>query len=432
MPIRFVRMSALSVVTALALSGCASGATGGPTPSEAGEEDTTPVTIRLGSQTNSKPAIDLLVEKFQEEYPYITVQAQYSESAQYNSQITTQLAGGAAPDVFVAFPGTGSLPSIQVIAGTGALADLTDLGVGDIIPEDLKPLVSDDDGIYSWPLGESDYFMIYNAALFDELDLEVPETIDDLLDLCQDAADAGKVGIVYGGAAVPTNGVVALSLAAQTVYAENPEWTAERDQGDVDFGSDDGWIEALDQFTELRDGGCFNENPAGTATPDQFAMLARGDALMTFGHSQFAGLAAEAAKGNPDFELAVFPIPAAKADDRVVPTAYPTQLVVNAASQHVDAAKKLIEFAMQPDIANEVAQANGFVSLADAAKGERPAYQAGIEPLLKDGRTVNFPLFQWPEPALFLDLSTNVQGLLLGQLSGEDVLTSLDDKWPTR
>jgi raffinose/stachyose/melibiose transport system substrate-binding protein len=431
MPTRFVRISALSLVTALALSGCAASAASGPTPSEGGEEDTTPVTIQLGSQTNSKPAIDLLVEKFHEEYPHITVQAQYSESAQYNSQITTQLAGGAAPDVFVAFPGTGSLPSIQVMSAGGALADLTDLGVGEIIPDELKPLVSDDKGIYSWPLGESDYFMIYNSALFDELDLEVPETIDDLLDLCEAASDAGKVGIVYGGAAVPTNGVVALSLASQTVYADDPEWTAQRDDGEVDFASDKGWNEALAQFTELRDGGCFNENPAGTATPDQFAMLAKGDALITFGHSQFAGLAAAAAKSNPDFELAVFPIPAADADSRVVPRAYPTQLVVNAASEHVDAAKKLIEFAMQPDIAHEVAEANGFVSLADAASGERPEYQAGIEQLLSDGRTVNFPLFQWPDPALFLDLSTNVQGLLLGQLSSKAVLTSLDEKWPT-
>jgi raffinose/stachyose/melibiose transport system substrate-binding protein len=104
--------------------------------------------------------------------------------------------------------------------------------------------------------------------------------------------------------------------------------------------------------------------------------------------------------------------------------------VVNAKTKHLAEAKKFIEFATQPNVASEVAAASGFVSIGDAASGTRPEYQSEIAPLLKDGKTISFPLFTWPDPALFIALSTDVQGILTGQKTTADVLSGLDEAWP--
>lgn len=390
------------------------------------------VTIRFASQNTSQPAFSLLVKEFEAAHPNIKVQAQYVESTQYNTQISTQLAAGSAPDVFIAFPGTGTLPAVQVMAKAGYLADLSSLGFGSQLPSLLKPEITDGNKVYAWPIGESDYFMIYNKELFAKLHLSIPTTYAQLAQICTVAKAAGKTAIEYGGGGIPTNGVVALSLATATVYAQQPDWTAERTAGSVKFTDNAGWEAALQEIVNLKNDGCFNQGAAGTTTQDQFAQLTSGAALMTFGHSQYVGLANAATTATSPFKLGVFPFPAQTAADRRIPVAYPTQLVVNAKSQQLAAAEEFIKFATEPTVADQIAAANGFISLSDIAAGKRPAYETPILSMLNDSSdTVPFPLFAWPVPTVFVTLSSDVQGLLTGQTTVGSTLTDLDKGWPS-
>ncbi len=101
----------LAAAMALALAGCQGGGAEETTAAEASSEaasggagtasDKEPVTLRFswwGGETRHNATI-AAVEAFEEEYPWITVECEYSSWDGWVDKVATQLAGGTAPDL---------------------------------------------------------------------------------------------------------------------------------------------------------------------------------------------------------------------------------------------------------------------------------------------------------------------------------------------
>lgn len=162
----------------------------------------------------------------------ITVQQTQIPASEYEKVVTTQIAGGVAPDLMPVF--TSMLPPL-IAAGTLAPLDecIASGGFGDR----LLPSVSFaqvDGTTYGVPLTMSPWSMVVNEALLTEIGAEVPTTVEELYDVSKRLKEEkGVYGYAFGN-----------DLAAPIhVYINSMQWV-------IGFGSDwsqaDGTITAND------------------------------------------------------------------------------------------------------------------------------------------------------------------------------------------
>jgi multiple sugar transport system substrate-binding protein len=117
---------------------------------DAGDE----VTLRVswwGSDARHEATI-AAIEEFENAYPNVTVEPEFSGFEGYNDRLATQAAGGNAPDVFQVDPS-----AVSEYADRGVMVNLDDyVGNGlslDAIPENVSDLGRTPDGLFSLPWG---------------------------------------------------------------------------------------------------------------------------------------------------------------------------------------------------------------------------------------------------------------------------------------
>lgn len=137
-------------------------------------------------------AVNLLKEK----HPDVEVTFNTIAYADYPTNLKTAIVGGEAPDIM-------QIPSTMItsLCEGGALLPLTDALASDLFPDfyssTTEKLRYDGDD-YMVPFNVISYQVAYNKTLFEELNLEVPTTVEELKAVCKTLADHGKYGISVG------------------------------------------------------------------------------------------------------------------------------------------------------------------------------------------------------------------------------------------
>ena len=139
-------------------------------------ESEEPVTLRVywwGSQTRHDLTM-AAIEKFEEKYPNITVEAEFTSWDGYWSKLATQVAGNLLPDVIQM-----DYQYLNQYATSGVLADLGpyyESGVIDVSNIDESVLVSGQvNGVnYALSCGTNAYVTMYRKDVLDEAGLEMP------------------------------------------------------------------------------------------------------------------------------------------------------------------------------------------------------------------------------------------------------------------
>ncbi|GAB3499173.1 extracellular solute-binding protein [Nocardiopsis coralliicola] len=199
---RLARLGALSLSAAL-LAACAP-AQSGPAGSGADETEGT-LRVWLFSEVDGEPkeaVVDEAVAEFEDAHEGVTVDVSYiavdTRAERFQGAFNDP---ASAPDV--AEYGNTDLAGY---VDSGGFADLTeDLadwdGLGDI-PDDIAATAQADGGMYGvpWFLGARALF--YRTDVFEELDREAPETLDDMVEAGREAreADGDLLGVSSGGA----------------------------------------------------------------------------------------------------------------------------------------------------------------------------------------------------------------------------------------
>lgn len=122
-------------------------------------------------------AIQEAIDRFEDENPDITVTAEFGGYEGYQERLTTQLAGGTAPDVV-------RVDSMWLLDYENQLTDLNDLsdeiGLVHFSDEVLEP-VTQDGKLLGLPLSTNYYPLLYNKTVADEYGIEAPESWDDIM-----------------------------------------------------------------------------------------------------------------------------------------------------------------------------------------------------------------------------------------------------------
>lgn len=119
----------------------------------------------------------------------------YPDTAAYQTAMQQSIRGEEAPGLFTWWSG----PQLVTLAENGLLEDLTDLWPEYVTANGVSPDIADsftvDGKIYAVPYSIIYNTLIYNKDVFAKYHLEVPETFDGFLTVCQALKDNGVTPI---------------------------------------------------------------------------------------------------------------------------------------------------------------------------------------------------------------------------------------------
>jgi len=387
------------------------------------------ITISLITFGIFQPAFQVLIPNFERVYPNITVNAQYEPTGTALFQVEpTELAAGNGPDLISLFPGCGEPVSMCVLGEEHALMPLVRAPWTKRSLPLVVSLSKVGPVLYAFDPGISLMGMFTNDALFRRLGLSVPQSFPQLLAVCKKAKADGTVAVLFPGADAAELQWLVTDLALTTVYTRDKHWTAELKSGSVSFGGSAGWQQALHEFVQMNEDGCFEPGVTGYST-GMAAPFAQGQGLMSPDVSSDAGLIAAA---NPGFHVSFVPFPNGNSPTSTTSFFNPgTALGVTAHSSSANqaAAEAFINFLARPAQDSLYARLTGVLTQEQFLKQELPSFMSSFAPLVRNDGYVANPANFWWNPSVLMALSQQGEGLLTGQTTTSDVLNAMDAAW---
>jgi raffinose/stachyose/melibiose transport system substrate-binding protein len=421
---RLGTLAAVSTVGALTLAACGGGGDDESGSSGGGAADGFTFTFGNASGGQQSPWI-VMADKYSEETG-VQIDQQGLPPDNYGLTLRTQIQGGNAPDLMVLAPGAGQPQSVLPLAEAGSLEPL-DQGSTDLIPDGSEGLFQVDGETYAQPTDIVPVGMVWNVGAASDAGVEVPEDIDALIESCGTLADEGKSFFAVAGSVPPNPGLMTMSISATRVYAETPDWNAQRAAGDVTFADDEGWQETLQTVVDMNEAGCFQEGAAGGGFEAITQGITQGTSLSAFVPG---GAATELMNATEGLELNVQPFPPASGGEPFVLNSPNYALAVSADAEDgaKQAAQDFLAWLGEPDNAAEFVEVSGGVAVTGPDENLNPVFEPMAD-LLESGSYVAAPNNEWPNPGVYDALATGAQGLIAGQGDIATVLEAMDRAW---
>lgn len=357
---RRARRTAVAVLAAAGLvagiAGCAPGGSGDPDG---------PVTLRIawsGSEDRTQrtqAALDLYMER----NPNVTIEVEYTTSTNFWDRLTTQVAGGNAPDIIQM---SGQI--LAQYATNDVLLALDDEIIGTIISVDgwdqgLLDAQTIDGGLYGVPPGVDGHAMIYDATKLAELGIAPPPndwTWDDYAALTTEISEAAGDGYYGSEDGGPQYEVL------QTFLAQRGKALFDED-GQLGFDEQD-VTDIWNMFTELRRAGATvpadlqtaqGANPENSGVVQDYAAF---DFTTSSQYTNFVGLSPR------DVDMVTYPF----ANDGTPGQIWRSGLAwsITRTSPNIDTAADLIDFLVNDSEAGALLQTTRGVPAAPAIRAE--------------------------------------------------------------
>ncbi len=383
-------------------------------------------TLTISWNSVEKPGVEAVIEAFKAANPGVEVNVTFTSDATLQSTQLTQLQAGTISDIFYVWPGNGNSGSIQQLAPSGALYDLSEQPWAKDFPAGVAPYTQVDGKTYMLSPYVGAFGIVWNKKALDSVGASVPQTYSELLALCATAKAAGKSALALGAQTQWTVQNQPYTSVPTLVFAQDPDFNKKLAAGQTSFAASEGYTKAFDQYTEMQQAGCYNDDPVGTSLEQSLAAVADGDAL---GVVQITSLMNAITASNPDATLEFSAFPASDNPDDFMLSAGPTAgPAVYAKSKNVDLALKFLDFLAQPEQLNLFAESVGAVVPSipnDSFKLDDPNL-ALINTYLAAGRTAAYLDQDWPNAEVQQAMYAGLQNLLAGKASSKDVLTAMD------
>ena len=347
---KIVSMLCLSLCLMLVFSACGSDAVVSNTPSSTTsavskneEPSEGPVEISVIMPVGYKEYFDeVLITKFEETYPGITIKAIYNNEA--TALLQQQLAAGGGPDI-ISSQGTTALIDY---ARTGHIIPIDsyadEYGWRDSFSAWAYPPVSLNGSLYGLPGKLDSEFVYYNKELFAENGFEIPKSYEELEALCEQIQALGIMPFAFGNSDYKYATEWWWSLAF--TCGMNPSTLESVLKGDIPWNSPEP-TNAMAKMLNLYERGFINDKQSTAMTMDAATQLfSTGKAAMkmegTWLISNITTIYA------PDFDWGVFSMPAwADGVEQTMPFALGVALGINSKCKNPDAAAKFLDIYAQ-------------------------------------------------------------------------------------
>lgn len=314
-----------------------------PASVEITAQPTGQVSLTLGSwRTDDVPQLNRILEQFEAEHPNIAVNFTPTQNLSYQTILEEQLQDEAGPDLFYVPPFSEGMLQQGYIR---PLADLPGINAAELqqtYPAALRSPWEDKDGnLYALPMMAVSHGIYYNADLFQQLDLAIPQTWEELLQTAAVIQQAGYIPFA--------NGTSEKMLEAETVLMNlAPNFIGGRAgrlaylKGDRCF-DDPRAIAAFQALADLRPYLINDTLKIETEQASRQLFVERKAAMMFNGSWQISQL--EAAK--PEFEWSVFAVPAPEGQPSYVNFHPDFAIAVNPHSAHSNEVQTVLTWLSQ-------------------------------------------------------------------------------------
>jgi raffinose/stachyose/melibiose transport system substrate-binding protein len=266
--------------------------------------------------------------------------------------------------------------------------------------------------------------VIYNADIFEEQGLEVPETWDEFIAVCDALQDAG-ITPFYGTLADSWTGVPSWNALgaypAQGDFFDEMRAEGENVGPDSEVSFQKDFAEAMDQQYQLYS--YMQDGYRGKTYDDGNAAFANGEVAMLL---QGIWAISPVKAVNPDIRAGIFPYPATdNPDDRLLVSGVDVTVTMGRNTPHKEEAMRFINYMFEKDVIEEFAASQNMVpSVKGAQLSDELALQS-VKPYFDEGRITGFIDHQIP-PSIPL-AAIDQQFLFSGD--AEAALATLDSEW---
>jgi raffinose/stachyose/melibiose transport system substrate-binding protein len=365
---------------------------------------------------------NLIIEQFEAENPDIrVVQNQVADS---ETAIRTLLVKDRAPDVIT----LNANASYGQLAKAGVFYDFSE----EPVLETINPAVQEILGELGNAEGEVNGLgyvnnadgIIYNRAIFAEQGLEVPETWDELIAVCEALEAAGIspfVGTLAESWTVMPSWNAIGAYAAQDGFFDQMREEGENVGADSPVSFEKNFAETMAKQAELF--GYAQEGARGASYDEGSAIFANGEAAMMM---QGIWALSPVKNINPDIDAAIFPYPVPEnPDDRLLVTGVDVVVTKARESEHPEEAQRFIDFMFRTDVVEAYAASQTMIPAVETAQlSDDPALQS-VAPYFDAGKITGFIDHQVP-PSIPL-VNTVQQAVFEGE--GDGALRTLDNEW---
>ena len=431
---RAALVAAAAVTLALALTGCGA-VTGGVDPPDVDPEGE--IVPREISWLLSRPAdggvitaMEQIADDYAADHPGFSLNLITTpDRPSYIQKYETLAAANKLPELF----DTDATPFAQKLAGQDRMIDvdalLDDLGVAaDYREAALNYQRFDDGSLYMVPFEFQLEFFWYNTALFDDAGVEVPATLDDFPQMCQDLRAEGITPIALDG---QDQWPLERYMAYYPFRMAGPEYVQDLKDGDAAFADPAGRA-AAEWLYELGQAGCFQEGFSSTGYADAQALFTTGRAAVyNIGTWELGNLATEALDPKVRDSVDYFTLPttdgAVTADDEYV-TPSGIGMAVNAKT-YDPLVRDFLKFALERY--PEIYAATGALSPTTSAETTIPddatkQYSRAVEQADEVGTQIAMPWDTQLDPATNTRLQQELTLLVQGDITPDEFVETMD------
>jgi raffinose/stachyose/melibiose transport system substrate-binding protein len=383
-----------------------------PTAAAAAKPTQSATLTMWGNHPEWKDPLTKLVGVFTTANPGITINLDFKRGEDYNTALSTAIAGGAAPDIIGFGPGT----SIAAAAAAGQIVDLTGkVPVDTLIVAAANQVKGADGKVWGSPLAAYTVGMFYQRPIFQKYNITAPKTWDDLLAVCKQLKTAGVTPLEMPG----KDGILPYFLYMLAVSSTLGEAGAQ----DLMTGkvklTDDKLLPAASLMTALQP--YFSDGFESVSYAEGKAEFANGRAAMIPGGSaDYTGYK----QVNPNVDVGVFGFPpsATAAGKPTTVTGMELIYTVNSKTKTPDPAALFVGWLATKEaqqlVANTIAQpvGKGVASTEDRVAKE-----------MVDAGQANVPV--WHDTPQFADaldvFAKDGMGVFSGRLSPADMAKAM-------
>ncbi|MEZ0095239.1 ABC transporter substrate-binding protein [Streptacidiphilus sp. EB129] len=425
---RIMVFGTVTLACAMALTSCAAG--GSSTGQAAGKKGDVTLTFLTFETPNLNAAYwDAAIARASAKVPGVTIKKLVAPTADRTAYAKQLDASGQLPNIMIAVDSAG-------FAQAGKLVPWSDAQLKDFVSPQSNPI---NGRIYQLPYNTQPTPLVYyNKADFAAADITAPPTT--YAQLLADSAALKAKGmnpfVVGGGGADTWADMYPLIAAVGTdVYAENPQWLADRSAGKVTF-ADPAFTKAVSKIAALTSAGYVDKAGLSRSyADDEQAFRDNKGAMYPMG----SWFAASADAKKPSFDMGVFAWPSD--DGRLVVPAYTGGgMSVSSTSPDTALAQKWA-LAFMEDKQNLDASVKSDGSII-AIKGYTPpttmgpVYKATVdiyEKAVAANGIVNAFSIETGDgalpPGMSATTATGVQDLMTGRKTAAQFSSFLDTEW---
>jgi len=365
-------------------------------------------------RTEDKEQYEEIIAEFNKDYPHIHIKFVPYRNTEYNTILSTALQGGSGPDIMM----LRTYGGLEPLANAGYLLPLNDYvpALGNFSRDVLAGMTNRRDGkIYGVPMATQNIQILYNKKLFEELNLTIPETWDELLQVAQKAKDAGFIPFANGTKDAWTNETLFGGIAP-TFYGGN-DYYYEVIRGETTF-EDPRLARALEKMLELRP--YLPDNYEGVGYTDMQMMFAQEMAVMFVAGSYELGTMAQM---NPDLEIGAFIVPGETRETPAYNSIYADGgYGINADSEHIEEALEFIRFTATKEYGEMFTSKLKQISAIPGVSSDYPALKRIIE-IAHPTPYLMLTAFRYGNPSGSTLLQNEVQAMMAGE---QDIETTLE------